>query len=231
MIVSVHQPQYLPWLGYLDKIKKSDCFVFLDRVQYKHREFENRNKIRTKKDWLWLTVPVVTKNLRNQLISDVKIDNSVNWKLDHWKAIKLSYAHAPFFNDYSAFFEDVYLNKDWDKLLDLNVFIIKYLLKEFGIKTPLCFESEIGTTKASTERIIEICKKLNSRVYLSGSGGRDYLDEKKFAEEGLELRYQEFEHPIYQQCFMKDNKGFISHMAAIDLLFNEGKAAKSILFK
>lgn len=225
MILSVHQPQYIPWLGYLDKIDKSDCFVFLDNVQYKPREYQNRNKIRTKDGWIWLTVPVVSKGLGRQKICDVTIDNSFDWQNHHWKSLKAWYNKAPNFRDHFQFFENVYTKK-WEKLIDLNVCIIEYILKEFKIETPLYYESKLGITSMRTQRILEICKKLNADVYLSGIGGKGYLEEEKFAEAGIELRYQDFIHPVYRQRYMQGKDSFLPFMSAIDLLFNEGGKTK-----
>lgn len=227
MKIAVHQPQYLPWLGYFDKIKKSDCFVFLDNVQYKSREFQNRNKIRTKNNWIWLTAPVISKGLRNQLIGNVRIDNSVDWQKRHWKSLNAWYGRAEFFERYAPFFEEIYNKMTWDRLSALNIYIIRYLMKECGIETPIYLESEIGTTKLGTDRIIEICKKLNAHTYLSGSGGRDYLDEGQFERNGIKLMYQDFIHPQYRQCYAP----FISHMSAIDLLFNCGKGSLKVMAK
>jgi len=225
MIVSVHQPQYIPWLGFFDKIKRSDCFVFLDLVQYKPREFQNRNKICTKDGWLWLTVPVISKGQGRQKIADVLIDNESNWQNKHWGGIRSGYARAPFFKQHSSFFEEVYSVK-WGKLTDLNVHIIKYILQQLHIDTPLRFESEIGTTCESTERIIEICRKLNADTYLSGMGGKDYLNEERFKEENIKLEYQHYHHPVYRQVF---DAPFISHLSVIDLLFNEGEKSARVI--
>lgn len=229
MIVSIHQPHYLPWLGYFDKIRESDIFVFLDNVQYKHREYQNRNKIRTKDGWMWLTVPVITKGLRDQAVRDVKIDNERIWQERHWRSMAACYGNSGFFGDHFSFFEEVYTKTKWTRLVDLNVCIIKYILEVLGIDTPLHFESEIGTSTKSTERIIEICKKVGADTYLSGSGGRSYMEEERFAQEGIELRYQSFNHPVYTQCFARDKGYFIPNMAAVDLLFNEGRKSTEIL--
>ena len=231
MILAVHQPHYLPWLGYFDKIKKSDCFVFLDDVRYKRREFQNRNKIRTKNGWMWLTVPVLSKGLKKQLIRDVRINNTADWQKEHWKSLRAWYGKAKFFDNYAPFFEDLYTGKKWDRLVDLNVFIIKLLLKELEIKTPLYFESELGITGAGTERIIEICKKFKADIYFSGIGSKEYLEEEKFAQEGIMLKYQNFNHPVYSQLFVRDAVDFVYNMAAIDLLFNEGEMNRKILWK
>ncbi|MCK4994635.1 MAG: WbqC family protein [Candidatus Omnitrophica bacterium] len=228
MIVSVHQPQYIPWLGYFDKIDKSDCFVFLDTVQYKKREYQNRNRVRTKDSWIWLTVPVITKGSSHQSLSDVLIDNETDWANEHCKSLQSWYGHASYFKDYFPFFEDLY-KKNWEKLIDLNINVIKYLLGALNIDTQIYLESEIGTSKKSTERIIEICQKLKADKYLSGAGGKDYLQEGLFAKDGIDLKYQIFEHPNYKQQFMSNEHAFESYMSVLDLLFNAGKQSLSII--
>jgi hypothetical protein len=224
MIISVHQPQYMPWLGYFEKIAKSDSFVFLDNVQYKEREFQNRNKIRTKDGSSWLTVPVISKGEGRQNISDVKIDNEVAWQRKHLASLRSSYARAAFFKDYYPYFEEV-LGRQWVYLKDLNIEITKFILKELSISTPITFESDLGVTTMSTQRIIDICKKLKADTYFSGSGGRDYLEESLFAKAELKLVYQKFEHPQYQQCY----EPFEPYMSIVDLIFNQGKGSRQIL--
>ena len=228
MILSVHQPQYIPWLGYFDKIDKSDCFVFLNEVQYKPREYQNRNKVRTKDGWMWLTVPVISKGMGKQQINSIRINDDYNWKTQHCKSIKSWYGKAKFFKEHFPFFEKIYSEK-WEKLKNLNICIIDYILKEFKIHTHIYFDSELGITAQGTERIIEICKKLNADVYLSGMGGKDYLKEDKFHKAGIKLEYQDFVHPTYQQQYMDRENVFLPHMSGIDLLFNEGGESGKIL--
>lgn len=224
MIVSVHQPQYIPWLGYFDKIARSDGFVFLDCVQYKAREFQNRNKLRRKGGWMWLSVPVVSPEHGRLMINRVLVDNQSDWRRTHAGSLRAWYGGTPFFKDYFPFFEDVY-SRDWERLADLNVAIIKYLLNCFSISTPVMFESDLKVDATSTRRIIEICKALKANGYLSGSGGRDYLEERMFPENGIQLLYQEYTHPVYAQRY----EPFLPYMSAIDLLFNHGKDAGRIL--
>lgn len=228
MIVSVHQPQYLAWLGYFHKIYKSDCFVFLTDVQYKDREFQNRNKIRAQDSWIWLTVPVISKGKGRQKISQVAIDNSLPWQRKHWQSLKTGYGSAAFFDAYAGFFETFYA-KHFDRLADLNIELIRYLMDELEIKTQIRFDTELGIEGARTDRIIEICEKLGADTYLSGAGGRDYLEEGKFAAHNIKLVYQDFAHPVYQQSFAGRTHEFIPYLAAVDLLFNQGAQAKEIL--
>jgi hypothetical protein len=217
MILSVHQPQYLPWIGYFDKIRKSDAFVFLDNVQYKKREFQNRNKIRTKDGWLWLTVPVITKDRYYQKIGEVEINNETCWTAEHWKSIEHNYAKAKFFHEYRDVFEAVFLRK-WERLSDINIHITKILLEIFNIKTPVQFESDLNIDATSTQRIIDLCKRLNADVYLSGAGGKAYMEEDLFVQNHIRLEYQEFTHPTYPQTF----PGFEPYLSIIDYLFNCG---------
>ena len=228
MIVSAHQPQYIPWLGFFDKIARSDAFVFLDRVQYKEREFQNRNKICAKNRCLWLSVPVISKGKNRQLIGEVAIDNTFPWRRQHLNSLKAWYANAPHFKDYIGFFEDIY-SRDWERLVDLNVCIIKYILSALSISTPVSFESGLGISAQSTDRIIAICKKLNADTYLSGAGGKEYLEENKFIESKIKLVYQSFSHPVYRQQSRSDGEEFIAQLSILDLLFNEGSNSKKIL--
>lgn len=228
MILSVHQPQYIPWLGYFDKIAKSDGFVFLDQVQYKPREFQNRNKIRTKDGWMWLSIPVVCKGLGRQKICDCIIDNAFPWARKHLLSLRSCYGSANFFKDLFPFFEETYA-KEWKKLVDLNVHIINYILKHLSISKPMYFASQLDIASKGTDLIIEICRKLKADTYLSGIGGKDYLEEEKFVQANLKLIYQNFVHPVYRQQFMRNENDFVPYMSILDLLFNEGPKSKEIL--
>jgi hypothetical protein len=226
MVIAVHQPQYIPWLGYFHKIAKCDSFVFLDNVQYKTREFQNRNRIRTDKGWMWLTVPVVTKDGCRIRMADVEIDNTMPWQRKHLGSIKTSYATAPYFKEYYGFFEDTF-QRQWLKLSDLNVHITRFVMGQLSITTPIVFESELNVITPKTQRIIDICRKMNADIYLSGVGAKEYLEESLFPEQRITLYYQHFDHPEYKQCF----EPFMPYMSVIDLLFNHGPASKDILLK
>ncbi|MCX5700381.1 MAG: WbqC family protein [Candidatus Omnitrophica bacterium] len=224
MVVAVHQPNYLPWLGFFHKIDKCDTFVFLDNVQYEKREFQNRNKIRTKEDFHWLTVPVITKGLYTQTIREVLVDNTQEWQKTHWGLISTNYGNSPYFSEHRKFFSEVYA-QTWVRLVDLNVSCINYILDYLGIKKPVCFESSIGIQSFHTQRIIDICRKLNADTYLSGLGAKEYLEEDKFKEASIKLAYQDFVHPEYKQVYSP----FIPQMSIIDLIFNCGKEGINIL--
>jgi hypothetical protein len=226
MILSAHQPQYLPWLGYFHKMYKSDLFVFLDNVQYKAREYQNRNCVRTKSGSLWLTVPVLKESGPYPNISAVRIDNTQDWRKRHWMTIRTNYGHAPFFKQYSGFFEELYTT-EWKTLVGLNMHIIKNVARLLGIDTPIFLESRLKITTDKTPRLIDICKAMKADTYLSGAGGRDYLDEKQFESNGIKLVYQDFDHPQYKQC----HEPFVPCVSIIDLLFNCGGESLKMLIK
>jgi hypothetical protein len=225
MIVAVHQPQYLPWLGYFHKIAKCDLFIFLDDVQYKKREFQNRNKIKTPNGPLWLTVPVLTHGAYSQAIKEVKTDPTEHhWTTSHWKSIEMNYRHSPFFKEHAAFFEELY-KKQWGSLMEVSLEIIRYTSKYLGINTPVKMSSEYSVTTLSTQRIIDLCKASGASAYLSGAGGRDYMDTSLFSSQNIGLDFQQFDHPKYPQLHGE----FEPYLSIIDLLFNCGPDSRKIL--
>lgn len=225
MIVSIHQPQYLPWLGYFDKISRSDIFVFLDNVQFKKNEWQNRNRIKSAQGWQWLTVPVIHKF--SQKICEVKINNTVSWEKKHLKALITCYSKAPFFKEHIAFFEQIYA-QEWQRLVDINIHIIHYLAKAFGLSgKKLVRASEYKLREEATERLIDICKHLRGDVYLSGKDGANYLNLALFEKEGIQVIFQDYQHPHYPQLY----GDFEPYLSTIDLLFNCGPESLSILKK
>lgn len=225
MIVAIHQPNYLPWLGYFYKVANCDTFVLLDNVQYVKNGFMNRNMIKTPQGAIWLTVGVLTKDRFGQLIKEVEINNAMLFASSHEKSIYRNYSKAPYFKKYKTLFEDIYHRK-WERLVDLNEALIKALCQILCI-TGVKFvrASELNTTGHSTELLIEICKAVSADTYLAGPSGKKYMDEGLFEREGIGLRYSDFEHPTYRQLW----GDFIPNMSIIDLIFNEGERSLDIL--
>jgi len=227
MIVTIHQPEFLPWLGFIDKFHNCDIFVLLDDVQFEKNYFQNRNRIRTPspQGWCWLTVPVLTKGRSGQSICEVEINNAVNWKRKHLSSFKQNYSSASHFEVYFEFLQEHY-RKDWRRLVDFNIEIITWLADAFGLKGTIVRSSELDVEGARSALLLDICQELGATVYLSGISGRDYLDLELFESAGINVRLQEFYHPIYRQCY----EPFISCMSSVDLLFNYGSEAKRVLF-
>lgn len=224
MILAGHQPEYLPYLGFFYKATQCDKFVLVDHVQFLKKAFQNRNYIRSKTDRLLMTVPVITKERFTQRINEVMINNEEPWPRKHWKSIYLNYQGRPFFKEYKDFFEDLYVKK-WERLVDLNISIIRYLMKCFGIEKEIMFSSEHNIIGQKTDMLIDLCKKLGADTYVSGWGGKGYVDVVKFREHNLNHCFVKFIHPTYRQgC-----EPFIYNLSAIDLLFNYGQESKAVL--
>ena len=222
MICAIHQPQFLPWLGYFAKIAQSQTFVFLDDVQYKKNEWQNRNRVRIADGWQWLTVPVKYKF--GQKINEIFIDNSQDWRAKHWQALITNYQRAPYFKDYRDFFQEVY-QQEWEYLAKFNIYLIEEIMRFLGLKKEMKKSSDLRVEGKKTERLVEICKALGADTYLSGSGAKDYLNLKLFEKVNIKVIFQNFLHPIYRQNY----PGFEPNMSIIDLLFNEGKKNLSLL--
>ncbi len=222
MLIAIHQPQYLPWLGYLDKIDKADVFVILDNVQFKKNEWQNRNRIKTSQGCQWITVPVLYRF--PEKISEVRVNNRENWGRKHLQALITNYSKSPYFENYNNFFEDIF-NRNWDRLVDINIEIIKFLITALDLKTRLVIASDLKLREEPTERLIDICKTLGSNKYLAGQDGNKYMNLELFKKEGMEVIFQDFKHPVYNQLFGE----FEPYMSAIDLLFNCGDDSLAIL--
>lgn len=226
MIVTIHQPEHLPWLGFFDKIRQADIWVVLDHVQYRKCYFQNRNRIRGDRGPVWLTVPVLIKGRHLQALNDVTVDNegSPRWRQKCLNRLVHCYRHAPFFADHGGFFADLY-ERRWPSLVELNEEIIRYLLIAFGIEVRTVRSSQLKAAGARSDLNLGICKQLGADIYLSGVSGREYLDLSRFEADGIEVRFQEFHHPVYRQM----HEPFVPCLSAIDLLFTYGPSSLDVI--
>ena len=224
MILTAHQPVYLPWLGLFHKIALSDTFCIFDDVQYLKRDWNNRNQMKTHNGVLWLTVPVLTEGHREKPIREIRINNTIDWRKKHWNTILLAYKKAPYFEKYADFFESLY-KKEWEKLVELNDFVLVYLLKELGIQVSIRRASDEQFTGIKSDLVLDMCKKLGADAYIFGSLGKDYAEVDKFDKLKIKVHFQDYLHPEYPQLCGK----FVPHMSVIDLLFNCGNNSLDIL--
>lgn len=223
---TIHQPEHLPWLGFIHKVMSADELVLLDDVQFEKNYFQNRNKIRTNEGWQWLTVPIKKHSL-DTLIKDIKISYDFDWQSDYLKALEFNYRKAKYFANYYPEIKEIIL-RNYELLADLNYELIKSILKSFHINIKIVISSELNflsKPKGGSERCLEICKVLNTDIYLSGSFGKDYLDVSMFKKENIKVEYHKFNHPVYRQVY----DSFIPNMSSIDLLFNYGPDSLSII--
>lgn len=225
MKLSAHQLQYMPGLRFFAKMKASDLFIYLDDVQYEKREFQNRNRIRTKDGWQYLTVPALVKGRFSQSINAVEINPTRQWRGEHLQAVKINYARSKYLKEYLPALEAVY-SENYALLGELALATIAFLKDAFGIKTPARLSSEFKATSVSTQRLVDICKAAGADVYLSGAGARRYLDAELFAKNRIRLIWQDFKVMPYPQAF----EGFVPDLSALDLLLNCGPDSIKYLF-
>tara|TARA_R100000664_G_C2758196_1_gene146912 strand:+ start:2967 stop:3653 length:687 start_codon:yes stop_codon:yes gene_type:complete len=228
MIVSIHQPNYLPWLGFFDKIKKSDVFVIFDDVQFPRgkKHFGHRNKIKTVAGEKWLTVPISNKS---DLVSfnDTIINYDTNWNDEHLRLMEIFYSKAPYFSSYFSDLNDI-ISIKYNSLTELSISLIEYFLKQFNIDTKIKYSSEISDDGLyGADKIFNILENLKTKEYITGSGPGSirYIDEVGFEERKIKLNWQHYKHPKYNQL----HNEFIPYMSVIDLLFNEGKKSGEII--
>lgn len=222
MILAVHQPNYIPWIGYFHKIKSCDLFVILDNVQHSKGSVTTRNKIKTTDGELLLTVPVTNKGC---MINELLIDNSCNWASKHWKTLYRNYCKADGWNYLKDDIELIYSER-WDYAIDLNIELIKLMMIKLNIKTPIILASSIKQDFGfKSIRILNMCKYFNAEIYLSGNGAHDYNNEEEFEKEGIRLVYQQFKSPTYKQLWGE----FKSNLSAIDLLLNCGESSSKYI--
>jgi hypothetical protein len=222
-VVAIHQPQYLPWLGYFDKLARCEVFCLLDTVQYKKNEFQNRNRIKTADGWQWLTVPVTYRF--PQRIEEVGVNQTVDWQRKHLQALRTNYSKAPYFGTYIARFEEFY-QQSYELLTEVNVECIRLLMDLLGLERKVVLSSSLQVeTEDPTLRLVEICQALDGDTYLSGRDGAKYMDLDTFHSHQLELAFQDFNHPEYPQCYGP----FEPNLSVVDLLFNCGPESLTII--
>jgi hypothetical protein len=220
--VAIHQPQYLPWLGYLDKLDTADIFILLDTVQFRKHEWQNRNRIRTKEGWQWLTVPIIDRF--PERIDQVQISVGTDWQRKHAHALQQHYAKAPCWAWIGPELLAL-LAKPWDRLCDLNVAVLDFLAGRLGITTPRVLASGFAAREEPTERLIDLCRAVGGTEYLSGGGGPAYMDLARFREAGVAVQVQAYRHPRYPQRYAP----FVTCLSVIDLLASCGPESLEII--
>ena len=231
MIVAAHQPSYLPWLGYLDKLAKANLFVVMDDLQYEQSNFQNRNRLKLNAGPHWVTVPLVRGSQTDRIL-DKRIDNTGrggrhHWQQRTWKTLVTHYGRAPHFERYAPALEDVFVRR-WDMLVELDLHLLDLARTWFGITGPIVRASSLGLTGAKTDRIISLCHAVGARTYLSGRGGSTgYLDTAALADAGIAVASQSFVHPTYPQRYPE--RGFVPNLCFLDLVLNCGPESGDIL--
>jgi len=195
----------------------------MDDVQYDKR-FTNRTRIESTNGWIWLTIPInKTQKFSPNMV--VEINNETSWKNEQLKKIHSSYGKTPFFNNYKEYFDDLY-KKDWKLLFDLDFETLKKTMEWLGIKTKIIRESELNVSGNSTERLVNVCKAVGAETYISGIGGKNYVEKKLFEDNQIKLIYQTYSPTSYPQRF---SKIFFPNLSILDMLFNVGPKSLQLI--
>jgi hypothetical protein len=230
MIVAIHQPHFLPWLGYMARMQQADLFVLLDHVQFERQNYQNRVLIKTGEGPRWITVPVF-QNSQHEKIVDKQIDNHADgrqrWGRKVFLQMKYAYQGAPFFKRYESSLQEL-LDQRWEKLNDLNLALLQFLREAMDIRTPMISSSNLGVSGQKSEMVLALCKAVEADTFLGGMGGsRGYLDLSAFKTAGINVAWQGFSHPRYIQHPRPDL--FTAGVSSLDLLFNCGPESCEIL--
>ena len=224
MILTAHQPVYLPWLGLFHKIALADLFCFFDIVQYQRKDYNNRNKIKTGNGELWLSVPVESKGHLNKNVAEILIVQD-NWAKKHLKSIELNYKKTPFFQNYFPELQSILINNSKYTLGSLNLKLLEYFMECLSINTPIIKASEHSFNGFGSDLVLDMCIKLGADNYIFGEQGKNYADVDAFKEKKIMVEFQNYTHPIYHQV----GRPFLPYMSIVDLLFNEGEKSYDIL--
>jgi hypothetical protein len=218
VIVSAHQPNFAPWLGFFDKMMHSDVMVLLDSVQFIKRGYQNRAQIKGDNGPQWLTVPVITKGRFHQLTRDVEIDESRSWRSVHLRTLQSVLAKAAHRDALLEFLHPLYVREELRNLTDFNTALIHGVVARLGITTRLAMASELDCPGSSSRLMLNLTKAVGGDTYLSGPSGRNYLDPEMFPAEGVTLQYHRFEPFEYAQPLPP----FVPGLSCLDYLANVG---------
>lgn len=205
-------------MGTFHKILLADTFCFFDIAQYQKKEWDNRNKILSQSSELILSVPTKSKNHFNKTIGEIEIDNKTNWSEKHYKSIFLNYKKHPFFKNHKSFLENMYLNQHWERLVDLNIYFYKYILKILKKDIKIVMASDYNFKGKKSDLVLDMCVKLGATKYIFGGEGENYAHKRSFKSANIDLIFQDYKHPVYRQAGNK--KKFISHLSILDLIMN-----------
>jgi WbqC-like protein family len=226
MRVTIHQPNYLPNAGFFHKILQCDCYVVYDTAQFVRSRFDNRNIVKVNGAKVFLTVPI-TRESHFRPIAEARVNNATPWREKHWKTLKNAYQRAPHFAALAPALEAIYSTTPVT-LPDMSLPVIRKLLAILGWNGRMVLASELPLDRSlrSTDAIIDILRVMRATSYLAGASSKKYLVEDAFVRTGIALEYHHFTPPAYRQL----GGPFIPNLSVLDLVFNEGPAARGVLF-
>jgi hypothetical protein len=230
MIVAAHQPNFLPWLGFFDRMRQADLFVLVDHVQFERQNYQNRTLIKADTGPRWVTVPVEQAS-QGERIVDKKIcrqrGGKYDWSRKTLLSLRQSYARAPHFKDYEKSLEAIFTSP-WERLVDMNIALLDFARAALEIKTPVYRSSELGISGQKSDMVLNLCRAVGAKTYIAGLGGsKGYLDEAAFKAAGIAVSWQKFEHPVYPQ--EPSSAPFARGLSVVDLLVNCGPSSAKVV--
>lgn len=216
------QSNYIPWRGYFDFIDDCDLFVFYDDVQYTHKGWRNRNRIKTANGPTWLSVPVLHD--RDTSIEAARIAYDSRWVEKHVRSIELAYAKAPYFERFSAGFFDILRSRP-GTISELNVRACHWVMAALGITTRTMMSGAFGIGGDRSTRPLRILRELGATSYLTGPAALDYTPVGAFRDAGIGLEAKSYDYVDYPQL----HGAFLGDVTVLDLLFNLGDGARAAL--
>lgn len=217
--VVIHQPDFLPYLGFFHRLLHADKLVLLDDAQFvdgTSRSWTNRDKIKTKQGARWITISVA-KAPHGTPINQIRLSEAVDWRANHVRLFEENYRKSDFFAQIFPFIKTLY-HQEHSSLLHFNVASIEMLCELLDVRVETRLSSTLGAVGRKNELLVAILEKVGASRYLSGVGARAYFEAKPYEDAGIEVVWQEFHHPVYPQLF----GDFVPFLSAIDLLFNCG---------
>jgi len=218
-VVAMHQPNFIPWLGFFYKLAHADVFILVDTIQFSAKNYTNRVEVRSVEGIKWLTVPV--RHHFGQMIRDVAIEETESWRATHLAMLRMCYGRYPFFHEVFPLAEEWYDGAQVESLSVFNENIIRRVAELLDLHAEIVRSSSLGCTGVKTDLILSLTHSVGASVYLSGQGGANYQDEHEFERAGIELHYSDFVHPVYQQRQLP----FIAGLSILDMLFSCGPTA------
>lgn len=223
--IVISQPMYFPWVGQLEQIALADAFVFYDDVQYSRGGFFNRVQIKSAQGTRWMTVPLRNQRL-GQLINEVRLDNQRGWQRSQIDAFRQAYKGAPFLKDALALMAAV-LDGSHSSLAELSMASTYALANYYSLDANCRFlqSSQLSIGGHGTRRVVDSCAALGAGHYLTGHGGRRYLEHEAFEEKGIDVSYINYGYAPYPQL----HGGFTPYVTALDLVANCGPQGKEYI--
>lgn len=229
MKVAIHQPHYFPWLGQMDKMAKSDAFVFLDDVQLTIKSNMYRNRLlKVNGDVDYITIAACKHGYREKAFRQIDLNSAVDWQKAHLSFLDNHYRKAPFYNEImdkiTLFFHGCF-----NTVLEASLASTSLVMEMLDIHTPTVLQSSLNYERGAqnSDLMLSICEVMNADVYLSGNGARKYMRVEDFLEKGVAVEFQEFTHPSYSQV---NTNEFVPNLSSLDILFNLGIEQTRIKF-